>query len=218
MKTTILSALGLVICCMLQAQSDQVKYGTSMFDGGTRVSSSIEIENIDEDLVSKRWSSYLKNYDGKLKNHKGEYFLDNAKVAAISPDTLDMYSRVDESGDNVIVTLTINRNGEFISNAAGKEFGADDLLLRFKNQIKKEQAENEHAAAEKILKGMEKEMRELEDKNNKLSQEIKEMKSKIADNERSVSSNEKSIGEMNQKIREQDNVVKAAKSKVSEYK
>jgi peptidoglycan hydrolase CwlO-like protein len=153
-----------------------------------------------------------------MRNNKGEYFIDNTKMTAISPDTLDIYSRVEESGDNVVVTVAINKNREYINNASGNYVAIDDMLLRFEKNIKKETADLEIQVAQKSLKTLEKSLNEIKDQNKKLGSSIQDMKSEIADNERTIKSNDKTIEEMNSKIQEQDTMVKSLKSKADEYK
>ncbi len=153
-----------------------------------------------------------------MRYNKGEYFLDNTKMAAIGPDTLDIYSRVEESGDNVVVTVAINKNREYINNASGNYVAIDDMLLRFEKNIKKETADLEIQVAQKSLKTLEKSLNEIKDQNKKLGSSIQDMKSEIADNERTIKSNDKTIEEMNSKIQEQDTMVKSLKSKADEYK
>jgi len=218
MKTILVIGIYLLTTTGIYAQSGKVQYGTASFNGMSEISSSIEIENIDESVVTKKWVSYLKDFNGKVKNHKGEIFADNAKIPAISSDTLDIFSTVDESGDDVIIKTGINLNGKFINNADGHFVAVDDLLLRFATSILKDKAEIEFANAEKILKELEKDLREISDKNKKLESGIVEMKSDIADNERSIKENEKSIDGLNGKIREQDTIVKSLKAKVGDYK
>lgn len=219
MKTFIISGFLLTVSFQLFAQSGQIQYGSATFNGSGQVSSSsVEIEKAEKAMVAKRWSSYIKDFDGKVKNSKGEYFQDNTKMSAISPDTLDIYSRVEESGDNVVITVAINKNGEFINNGSGSYVAIDDMLLSFEKIVKKEKADQEYEEAAKALKTLERSLNELKDKNTKLASSIQDMKSDIADNERTIKSNDKSIEEMNSKIREQDDLVKSLKSKTGEYK
>jgi chromosome segregation ATPase len=173
---------------------------------------------MDRDFISKRWSSYLKDFDGKLKNNKGEYFLDNAKIPSISPDTLDIYSKVEELDENVVVTVAINKNGEYINNASGQYVAADDLLKKFVTQVKKEKADEAYEAAEKKLRELERDMKSLKSKNEDLSSDIKTMQSRIADNERSIKENEKRMDDMRIKLGEQENEVKQMKARVDEFK
>ncbi len=217
MKTSFLTISFLIISISLLAQS-KVRYETATFNGISLTAASIEISNADEDMVAKRWASYMKDYKGKMKGRKGEYFLDNAKIPSISPDTLDIYSKVNDAGDNIVVTIAINRNGEYITNSGGNYSGADEILLKFATMINKELAEDKVKAAEKILKALEKSREELKDKNKKLSNGIQNLKSEIADNERDIKSNEKSIDELNSKINEQDNVVKSLKNNADGFK
>ncbi|MDQ3051807.1 MAG: hypothetical protein M3Q95_13030 [Bacteroidota bacterium] len=218
MKTYFLTISFLVFSIPMFAQSKEVRYGATTFNGISQASTSIEIPNADESMVAKRWASYLKDYDGKMKSRKGEYFLDNTKIASISPDTLDIYSKVDDAGDNVVVTISINRNGEYITNTTGNYTGADEILLKFATMIKKELADDEYKAADKVLKTLEKSLAVLKDKNKKLLNDIQKLKSEIADNERDIKSNEKSIDDLNAKISEQDNEVKSLKNKTDGFK
>ncbi len=218
MKSIFFSVFIFLTSIQLFAQSKEIQYGSATFNGISQMSSNVVIEDTEEDFVAKKWSSYLKDLDGKLRNNKGEYFLDNTKIGAISPDTLDIYSRVEESGDNVVVTVAINKNGEYINNASGNYVAVDDLLLRFEKRIKKENIDHEYEVAQKALRTLTKSLNEIKDRNKKLVSSIQDMKSEIADNERTIKSNDKAIEEMNSKIQEQDTMVKSLKSKSDEYK
>lgn len=218
MKIFIVTGLLLFKTVQLFGQSQDIQYGSATFNGSGQVSSSVEIEKSEKDIVAKRWTSFLKDFDGKVKSNNGKYFLDNTKITSISPDTLDIFSSVEESGDNVIVTVAINKNGEFISNTSGNYVAIDDMLLRFEKLIKKEKANKEYEEAEKALKSLERSLNEFKEQNKKLTSSNQDMKGKIGDNERTIKSNDHAIQDMNGKIQEQNTLVKSLKSKTDEYK
>ncbi len=184
----------------LKAQKTVISSGTSNFSAGIIPTSSVAIDNADIKMVQKEWASYLKDLGGKLKEKKGEYFLDNAKIENISSDTLDIYSRVEKNGESVKILLAINRNGEFLSSTSTGASEMNDLLYKFAVDIKKEMNKDAIKVAEKALSNTEKDKKELLNKNDKLKSKIKDMKSSIADYERDIEDNNKKIDSQAQNV------------------
>lgn len=193
MKTICMSFLSILLLSTfnLEAQKTVVSSGTTNLSIGNTPSSSVVIDDADLSMVKKKWSSYLKGFDGKLKDSKGEYFLDNAKIKSISSDTLDIYSIVEKSGSSVKVSMAINRNGEFLSSTSQGVDEMNNLLVKFAVDVKKELKAGAIKVAEKALSKSEKENKELLKSNDKLRKKIKDMKSSISDYERDIDRNSK---------------------------
>lgn len=211
----IIAAISLLLfCSRLHAQDITIHNGNGPVGGADQLTTFVDFPKADQDLVTKRWISYLKHQGGKFKSSKGEYFLDNAEIKSISPDTLDIFSRVEDGGDYIRVIMAVNRNGAFINNANAANPAVEQFLYAFAVEMKKEMAAAEVEAAEKILKKLRTEANYVTDENQKLEKNIEEYKSKISDAERDIQSNKTAIQQKEDLISKQEEVVKQLKEKL----
>ncbi len=153
----------------------------------------------------------MKHQGGRFKSKKDEYFLDNAEIKSISPDTLDIFSRVEDGGDYIRIIMAVNRNGVFINNANAANPAVEQFLYGFAVELKKEMAASEVESAEKILRKLHSESDDITSKNKKLEKKIEEYKSEISDAERDIQSNKTAIQQKEDLISKQEEVVKQLK-------
>jgi hypothetical protein len=207
MKNIILTAAFVATAISSIAQKTEVRYTETNFDASMKISSYIEIPDANKKLVEKRWVSYLKDFDGKVREHDDEYFSDNAKISSLSPDTLDIYSKVESVEKAVRVTVAINRNGEYINNRTGTLQAVDDFITKFAVEMRKEVIKNKIEDAENVLGDYKRTEHDLVRSNEKLENDIKDYRSKIADAERDIINNKSSLENTKKLIETQDKVV-----------
>jgi DNA polymerase III delta prime subunit len=192
----------------LNAQKSIIRYESSDLAEGSTPATIAEIQGANAKDVEKKWRSYLKKHDGKLSEKGDEYFLDNAKVNAISRDTLDIYSTITTSGKTIYISVAINKDGTFVTNSDGQSPSIDEFVYAFVLDIRKDMAADELKAAEKVLKTKDKAYESLVKSNRKLEKSNKKMREKIADNERQIRKNDESIDAKKREVAKQEALVK----------
>ena len=195
-------------------QKIEVKHGQAYLGGGENPVSIIEIENSEIKTVEKKWSAYLKDYNGKVSKQGDVWFHDNAQIKAISKDTLDMWSTVKASGSSVIITLAVQSGDAFISNASGHHKGVDRFLREFATDTHKHFIGLELSLAKKNLKNKEKEYEKLEKTNRDLEKEIDKMKNKISEHEQTIKKNKEILEQHKNVMDEHDSNVKELEKKI----
>jgi len=189
MKKLLITVIAAGLAITSHAQKLNVTPVSAQLNKSTNAGVEVEIPDADKKVVEKNWITHLKSLDGKINTTKGEIHLDNGKIYTISPDTIDLYSSVKDNGKgNVLLTVSINKNGRFVEPSMGTEYMAMEKMVRDfavsmrKNAIQ-EKVEEESKEYDNLLKKQESRAKKREG----LIRDNENMKNKIRDNERTIS-------------------------------
>lgn len=200
---------------MEASSSQRVGQGVLNMSQGAHNGFTIILPDTDKKTVKNLWKDLMKNYDSKVKSVKksDDDLAAAAKIAAISgTGTVDVYSQIEESGDNVSMTVWFDMGeGTFLSadEYPNSYTDAEQLLKSFGTSVRKEMVERELKSEEKNLTKVEGDLRDLAKKKESLLKDIEKFKKKIIEAEEDIARNEAAQEETKTRIEEQ-------KEKVSE--
>lgn len=160
-------------------------------DGKSRNSLSIIIKDATVDDVKKAWKKQLKDLKGKVSD-KTIIFADDCQLKSMGDNTFDVYSVIEDLGENGIkVSAAFDLGGAYLSTAdhPDKYPAAEQLMRNFSVAQAKEVVKSEIAASEKILKGFEKEFSGLEKDKSKLEKDIADYEKKIEEAKAAIEKN-----------------------------
>jgi hypothetical protein len=190
MKRLILPGLFIFFGSSLFAQS-MVNEAVVAIDGKSRNSLSIIIKDATVDDVNKAWKKQLKDLKGKVSD-KTIIFADDCQLKSMGDNTFDVYSVIEDLGENGIkVSAAFDLGGAYLSTAdhPDKYPAAEQLMRNFSVAQAKEVVKSEIAASEKILKGFEKEFSGLEKDKSKLEKDIADYEKKIEEAKAAIEKN-----------------------------
>ena len=150
-------------------------------DGKSRNSLAIIVKDGKADDVKKAWKKQLKDLKGKVSD-KSIIFGDDCQNKAMGDNTFDVYSTVEDLGDQGIrLVAAFDLGGAYLSTAdhPDKYPAAEQIMRRFAIGQAKEVVKGEIDASQKILKGFEKELSGLEKDKKKLEKDIEDYQKKI---------------------------------------
>lgn len=181
----------------------------------------LEIPNATEKVATKTWKKYLKQFKGKTKKIKktDDWLTDDVAITAIGgANTVDVYARIAESGESVIVTTWVDLGGAFVSSYehAEKYDETQKILMRFAIEVAKEMTKIELEEEEKKLKKLESNLKKLVRAKEGYKKDIEDAKKRIAQAEQNIIQNEKDQETTNEEIGNQEGVVEQVKEKLSD--
>ncbi len=180
----------------------------------------ILLPNTNVKTVKNMWKDLMKNYDSKVKSVKksDDDLAAAAKIAAISgTGTVDVYSQINESGDNVSMTVWFDMGQGAYLNAdeyPNSYEDAEQLLQSFGTSVRREMTESELKQEEKNLKNVEGDLRDLAKKKESLLKDIEKYKKKIIEAEEDIARNEAAQEETKTRIEEQKETVSEVATKL----
>ena len=205
------------VCCFFSiesmAQNITITNVSEKLGGSYNAAIQISIPHTNTKMVERKWNSFLKDYHAKVKSSKDE--ITGLNFVLKAKDTLNVFSRIVENSEGVLLTAAFSRNGIFITsttdqndyNRLSKEM--HDLAL----PIAKDGLDKKIEAASVILDDKTKEHDNLMKRNEHLKDDNKKLKSKISDNEREIDDNDKKIGGLKAALEQQKSAVDEIKSK-----
>jgi len=180
---------------------------------------SLELPDYDHKFTADIWRKYLKEFKGKTKKVKrsSELFTDDASIAYLSSNTVDLYSDIERAGNGSSVNIWIDLGGSFIDSENHSEAfeGVEMLLERFRKKLNVEQIKRELSEEEKELKSLENQLRKLQSLNERFHKEIENWKKKIAENEEKIATNVNDQSDVDKAIVDQKDKVKDVEVKLA---
>jgi hypothetical protein len=179
----------------------------------------IEIPMADPGMIEKLWKKYMKDYDGKTKKVKGEpeWLSDDADIPGIgSGNTMDVYSKIAESGEDVELIVWFDLGGAFLDSDLHPDnyLEGEKFLMRFSLFVEKEKTKLELEAEEKELKNMEKELKDLERNKERYFEIIADAERRIEEAKADIEQNEKDQEAQKKVIEDQLEVIKKVQKKL----
>ncbi len=187
---------------------------------GVYNSLTIELLEAKKKVVEKTWKKFVKDFKGKTKKDKkmDEWFTDDGKIVAIGGgNTVDIYARINESGDNVFMTTWFDLGGEYLNSNShpSKYTEAEKMLMKFAIEVAKEMTFIELEDQESVLKKMEKNLKKLENMKTRYENDIVKAKEAIATAEKNIELNIKEQEDAQEQIRLQGEVIDGIKKKLN---
>lgn len=190
---------------------------------GVKNSFSVKLPSTDLKDLEKQWAKYLKEYKGKTKQVKNlnEWFTDNAKMEAVSRNSVDLYTvftPAEEETTRLIVWFDLG--GAYLSTELhGEQANAGEkILYDFALQIKKEVAAAKIEAEKEALKEMEVDLEKVAKSEQEFLKTIEEMKAKIEKLEADIAANQNTQAEKKAAIEAQKKMIETAKTELDKIR
>lgn len=202
--------------------SAQIKEQVYAMSEGTKNSLALEIPNVSQKMVNDLWKDYLKDfYKAKPKwNRKtDEWFSDDADIAALGlGNTVDIYGKVEEKKEGVVVRMWVNLGGAYLNSKDHPErfTEAEKLMMRFGIEVAKEKTKMELEEQQDKLKELEKDLARLKSENERYHKEIERAKEAIQKAEKDIEENLEAQKEQEQVIKSQEAVIKQVEKRLND--
>ncbi|MBL4752177.1 MAG: hypothetical protein JKY52_01060 [Flavobacteriales bacterium] len=178
-KRIILTGIALLAVSAIFAQKVKVENTSKSIGGGKNDAFVTVIYNSKESDVKKEWKALLKQYAPEKVKSGGEIMADNATISGISSNTIDIYAKVKQAGNDVELTVGFDLGGAFVDASHSGAKTAENIVYEFAVKIATAAIEREVKAAEKLLVLKEKELEKLVKSNDRLHQNIEKFKAEI---------------------------------------
>lgn len=155
--------------------------------------------------VERFWKQHLKKFKGKLRYERkvNEHIVDDATIKDMSDNTVDIFSKVEESGaEGVSLSVWFNLGASFLSSKdySDRYPAGEKILLDFVDQVSVDLILDELKLQEKILKERENELKKLEKEKADHEKDIDNAKKTIKKMEENI---EKAEGDIEKNIEAQ---------------
>lgn len=197
-------------------QKVNIEEGLEALGSGYNKSYKVFIPHADVKLATKRWSDFLKKNKAKVKTLKGGLINgQNTVVNGLGPDSIQVYSKINEAFDGVMLAAAFDRNGTFLSPSSTLNDAKliQQLLKDWATEVSKEALMEKIKDAEKLLSAKMKDQKNLEEENSDLIGSNEKMKKQIAENERKITDNSNAIDKLKGEVIEQGKNVETIKDK-----
>lgn len=217
MKRFLLILTAAVILFPAQAQKTKVSESIEKIGDGKNNCLVVTITGASEDDVAKAWKDKMKDTGGKVSGKK-EMFVDDATLPSISPNTIDIYSVIEEKGGHVIFKVAFNLGGAYLNSkehASGYKI-AEKMIYDFAVEQTKCAVQKKIDEQKDVIAKTTKDIKGLTKDNEKLAKDIDDYKKRIEDAEKNIENNKASIVTGNQNLEEQNKALKELEKKLSE--
>lgn len=218
--TSILTVLFLSNISFAQIQVDVMEGAVSMSQGDN-YSQTIVLEKSNRKDVEKAWEDFIDKYKGKTKKNRktGEVFSDNAKLEAISSNTVDVYAKAQEAGDDTKLTVWFDLGGAYLSSTTHQDRypAAEALLNDFANKVAKSHVEDILGVQEKTLKKKNGDLKDLRKGKENLESDIKKYEQKIEEAKQDIVQNEKDQVAKEAEIESQKAMIEETKNALKKF-
>lgn len=153
----------------------------------------LNLDEINEDKALDYWQDYFRDKVSKLRRNRKakQYYASDVNIKLISDQKLDVYSKVEELGENSRLYVWIDNQGAFISSETNptEAKGALDFINNFAVFAEKEHVEALLEDSKDQLSSYEKDLKRLGRDKSSYEKAIERAKEVIADNEKSIEKN-----------------------------
>lgn len=169
-----------LFACVTQAQ---VMEGKRLMSLGQHNALSVELIHTNENDVEKAWIKYIKEYGVKTKKNAAQEILtDDANIAAMSRNTIDIFSTVNAKGEDSELVVWFDLGGAFLNSEMHPDRYpvAEKMLKEFSMKVSKSAVEAELASQEGDLQQLSDKLLRLRQERQALEKDIMEYAEKIA--------------------------------------
>ena len=200
---------------LANAQKITVTTSTEELGNGFNSAFTVFIPHTTVRAVERKWVDFLKDNDAKVKTSKKGINGQNAVIKAICPDTLQVFSKIDENAEGISLIAAFSKNGTFISPSTFVDDAKmiDRVLHTIAMPLAKDGLEDKVKAAQKLLDAKISDQEELEKRNTKLANEIEKMKKETQENEREIKDNEHKIIDLKADVENKKTTLENIKNK-----
>jgi len=162
----------------------QVMEGKRLMSLGQYNALSVDLVLTTKSEVEKEWIKYIKDFAQKTKkNAAQEIFGDDAAIAAMSRNTIDIFATINEKGEDTELVVWFDLGGAFLnSQMHGDRYPvAEKMLKEFSMRVSKSAVESELGTQEADLQKLSDKLLRLRQEKQSLEKDIMEFAEKIAE-------------------------------------
>lgn len=210
----------------LPAQAQNVDEGKAAMSQGSANAFTLTTQGLETKELEDVLKDFLKDYKGrknpKYDRRSAEYFVDDAEMEGASGNSIDVYARINQTGNmSQEIVVWFDMGGAYLSSADHRD-AADYLRTEWfpelSNRIYSRMVELELDAEEDKLKDFNKEHDDLMKDQKKLEKDIADYQEKMKQAEKDLEQNAKQQEEILKVIKEQQAAVEAVKKKLKQKK
>jgi hypothetical protein len=194
------------------AQETVTKEVTKSMSKGLQPGIEIFIPKVSEDNLEEAIEEVTKPYKGKSRSIKktDEFFIDDAFIEQISPNTIDIHQTIKETANGLTYTVYFDLGGIFLSNSYNPEKYnyAINIVQKIANKAVENRMQNVLKVENKNLENLEDEKKALEKENEKSAKEIEDANDLIAKKKNEMEENKKMIEKKATEIEKQHQLIK----------
>lgn len=206
----------LLTCFIPGLVAAQVSEGGKPMTQGTNNALTVTLNGISVSDAEKIWKSYIQPFDGKSKYNKkaDELFVDNASIASVSANTIDLYSKAEKVGDDVNFSVWFDLGGAYLSSIAHPDRypAAVEVMKGYLREISRFKTNEQLKEEEKKLDKLNSSLKDLTRNKDSYEKEIKKAEEKIAESKSKIEQNIKDQAAKQAEIDAQKSVVDKVKS------
>lgn len=220
MKKHYLIIIGLLISSLTFAQKVSIEQSLDQLGEGYNPTFRIKIPHATEKVMEKRWTGFLKDNNAKVRTSKGQIKGENAIIKGLGPETLQIFSRLIEDEDGVLLKVAVIKGAAFVSPTADPDYSKrlESLLYDFAMNQSKDGLNKKIEIAAELLEDSQDDQKDLIKTNERLAQENESMKKRIAENEKTIEENIKKSEDLKVKIQGQEKSLEILRGKFTELK
>ncbi|HYV95660.1 MAG TPA: hypothetical protein VE978_28055 [Chitinophagales bacterium] len=228
MKRTLLFAATFIIAMHLFAQDStrhaepdkiviNVNEATEKMSQGYNHCLTVFIPDVRQKDVEHDFAKYMKQFDTKADQTKGEYFFHNAVIKQLGDDPVDVYSITTQQQKGVQMEVFFNLGGVYLNSKdnTNRFEIAQRMIHDFARQEATIAVQNQIEDAQKVLGEKSREQSDLVRQNASLHKKIKDCEQTIKDSEEGIRQNEKKQTAKQKEIEDQQKVLEALKAKAA---
>ena len=202
------------------AQRVKIEHALEQLGDGYNSAFRISIPHATMKSVEKKWNSFIKSNDGKVRSSKGIIKGENLIINGISPDTIMLFSKLLEDADGIMLKVAFRKKGVFVSPESDASYNSrlEQILMDFAFELSREGLNEKLEVATKLLKDSQEEQADLEKSNERLASDNESMKKQISENEATIEENKSKIEELKQKVKGQQGSLDILRGKFGELK
>jgi len=194
----------------------QVSEGGKPMTQGTNNALTVTLNGISVSDAEKIWKNYIGPFDGKSKYNKkaNELFVDNASIASVSPNTIDLYSKAEKVGNDVNFSVWFDLGGAYLSSIAHPDRypAAVEVMKGYLREISRFKTNEQLKEEEKKLDKLNSSLKDLTRDKEGYEKDIKKAEDKITESKSKIDQNIKDQAAKQAEIDAQRSVIDKVKS------
>jgi hypothetical protein len=200
------------------SQNVKVEEVIDELGGGFNNAYRVTIPHSTEKAVEKSWTSFLKDNRGRVKESKHVIRGENVVIPALGLDSLQIFSRIKEYEDGIILTVAVQQRGIYMNSVTSPANNAQmaEILRGMALSLSRDGIQEKIKSATDVLEDKVKEQNNLRNDNENLTRDNEKMRREIQENENDLKKNNERLESLKNEINAQQQTIETIQSKSRE--
>lgn len=218
MKNLIILLFCSVLGTALTAQGFQVQEMPKKMSQGVNNALVFTLENINEGAAQDIFEDFMKKNKAKIRKARKtkNLFADNARIEAISNNTVDVYANFeqDKQRNDLTISLWFDLGGAYLSSDLDqRQFSeAINMIQEYRLTLEEELAKEDFKLQRQVMKVLEKDLKKLEKEEESYKADIKKAEELIAELKLKIEQNLKEQAAKKEAMQTQARTLERAKA------